>query len=124
MGSEPQGSLTLLLDRFAHRNLEGSQEGAGGERPHPFERLAHLRPVALGPAGAVERLPYLLDKEVDERARDAVGMAAKLLGGGGGALRSNPKTGQLGRGAQELWTDHLNPPLGGGPEDRESLCPA
>src|SRR5258707_3422991 len=103
MGSEPQGSLTLLLDRFAHRNLEGSQEGAGGERPHPFERLAHLRPVALGPAGAVERLPYLLDKEVDERARDAVGMAAKLLGGDDGALSSHPQHGHRGLATLLPW---------------------
>ena len=40
-----------LLDRLAHRLLEDGQQGLGGERAQPLERLAHLRPVLLGAPG-------------------------------------------------------------------------
>ena len=76
-----EGPFAGFLGRLAHRDLEHRQQRVGGERAHPVERLAHLRPVLLGAAGLVERLPDLLDEEVDEGAGDAFGVAAQLLGG-------------------------------------------
>ena len=74
----PQGPFAGLLGRLAHRDLEHRQQRVGGERAHPVERLAHLRPVLLGAAGLVERLPDLLDEEVDVGAGGALGVAAQL----------------------------------------------
>src|SRR5439155_20436991 len=95
------------LDRVAHRELEHGEHCVGRERPQPLERVADLRPALLGAPGFLERLPDLIEEELDEDARGAVGVAAQLLDDVQRARRRDPEPSELGAGAPEARADLL-----------------
>src|SRR5438445_12814085 len=47
----PEGAVHLA----PHRQAEGGEQGLGGQRPHPLQRLVDARPLGLGPAGPLDR---------------------------------------------------------------------
>ena len=63
-----KGPFAGFLGGLAHRDLEHRQEGVGGERTHPVERLAHFRPILFRTTGLVEGLPDLPHEELDKGA--------------------------------------------------------
>ena len=72
-----------------------------------------------GRPALLERLPDLLDEEVDEGAGDAVGVAAELRGGRQRGLGADAELGQLGAGLLQARADHLDPAVGQLAQDAE-----
>src|SRR3954451_15345283 len=68
-----------LLDFGGEGKAEGGVEGVEGERAEAADRGDDLLPAVLGTAFFVERLPDLLDEEVDEGAGRGLGVAADFL---------------------------------------------
>ena len=96
----------------------------GGERAQALERLAHLGQVVLGTALVLERLPDLLDEEVDEGAGDGVGLLSQLAGDVERRLGRDTQRSQLLAGSAQPRAQLLVVAVADRAHDPQLLCAA
>src|SRR5215210_3144095 len=112
-----------LLRRLRHALLEDRDERLGGERAQLLERHEHGRPVRVGLARLVERLPHPVEEQLDEGVGDAVGVARDALDDVERLVERDPEVDQRLAGPQQRRARDLEATLPQRHHDAELLRP-
>jgi pimeloyl-ACP methyl ester carboxylesterase len=110
-----------LLHRLGHRQAEHSQQRLARKRPQTLEGGEHIRPLILGLPRLDERVPDLLQEELDELPRDAVRVAAQLLGDRERDLDRDAELRQLDSRVGDPGTELLEAPVAEGAQEADPL---